>query len=491
MDTAASRIDERPDLPQTTNRYPERRPGGPPALEVRASYNGVLIGTRFLLDIAPKRRLLAGHGPDRQTSYTIGRSAWADAPAAGDLLGHPDLPLVSKWGGGFLVNVTPRMTGDVMVGGKVYRLADYLADRGNNFTLPADARARIDCGAMTFQLSHTTRAEPLPRRWFTWRWDEQRFTLGSFLALGLFLLMIFAVPPEGTSLSGDLTGMGRTFVPFTIQAPEPDKVPAFLSQRTDEDQGQSGKAHLGDSGRLGDKNAKRPSGLYAIKGDGKDKHLGKEEAKSAILNKGILGILGASRDAPFNSIFGHGIAAGDGQQTVLGNLVGGEIASAYSASGLGVTGTGWWGGGTGIGTLGTGNLNTSLGRNYGRGAGIGLPSRKAARVAGVTPGIVTTRGSLDKEIIRRVVHLHMNEVKYCYDQELVRKAGLEGRVAVQFVISPMGQVLSSVMQSTTMNNLRVEKCVVDAIKRWEFPKPTGGGIAIVSYPFNFVAGSGG
>ena len=109
----------------------------------------------------------------------------------------------------------------------------------------------------------------------------------------------------------------------------------------------------------------------------------------------------------------------------------------------------------------------------------------------MTTGIVTTRGSLDKEIIRRVVRLHMNEVKYCYDQELVRKAGIEGRLSVQFVISPFGQVLSSVMQSSTMGNVHVEKCVVDAVKRWEFPKPVGGGIAIVSYPFNFVAGSGG
>jgi hypothetical protein len=27
--------------------------------------------------------------------------------------------------------------------------------------------------------------------------------------------------------------------------------------------------------------------------------------------------------------------------------------------------------------------------------------------------------------------------------------------------------------------------VVNAIKRWEFPAPTGGGLAIVSYPFTF------
>jgi hypothetical protein len=42
-----------------------------------------------------------------------------------------------------------------------------------------------------------------------------------------------------------------------------------------------------------------------------------------------------------------------------------------------------------------------------------------------------------------------------------------------------------------MGNLRVEKCVVDAVKRWPFPKPANGGIVIVSYPFNFVAGAGG
>jgi hypothetical protein len=47
------------------------------------------------------------------------------------------------------------------------------------------------------------------------------------------------------------------------------------------------------------------------------------------------------------------------------------------------------------------------------------------------------------------------------------------------------------MQSSTMVNVHVEEGVVDAVKRWDFPKPIGSGIAIVSYPFNFVAGSGG
>lgn len=55
---------------------------------------------------------------------------------------------------------------------------------------------------------------------------------------------------------------------------------------------------------------------------------------------------------------------------------------------------------------------------------------------------------------------------------------------------PALEVRATFVQSTTMNNVRVESCVVGAVKRWPFPKPTGGGIAIVSYPFNFVSGGG-
>ena len=41
------------------------------------------------------------------------------------------------------------------------------------------------------------------------------------------------------------------------------------------------------------------------------------------------------------------------------------------------------------------------------------------------------------------------------------------------------------------SNVRVENCTVQAVRRWEFPKPLGGGIVIVSYPFVLTpAGSG-
>ena len=60
---------------------------------------------------------------------------------------------------------------------------------------------------------------------------------------------------------------------------------------------------------------------------------------------------------------------------------------------------------------------------------------------------------------------------------------MSGRVTVQFTIGASGQVLASVLQNSTVASARVESCIVQAVRRWEFPKPLGGGLVIVSYPF--------
>ena len=109
----------------------------------------------------------------------------------------------------------------------------------------------------------------------------------------------------------------------------------------------------------------------------------------------------------------------------------------------------------------------------------------------VIPGILSVRGTLDKEIIRRTIRRHINEVRFCYEQELTTHRELAGRMVVQFNIAGNGQVLSSVMQSSTLGNVRVESCTLLAVRRWEFPKPQGGGLVNVSYPFVFAAAGGG
>ena len=98
------------------------------------------------------------------------------------------------------------------------------------------------------------------------------------------------------------------------------------------------------------------------------------------------------------------------------------------------------------------------------------------------------RGSLDKEVIRAEIRRHLDEVRNCYERRLVRNGSLRGRVSVVFKIASNGQVVASQIQSSTMGDGEVEECVGRAVCGWHFPDPEGGGVVVVSYPFNFTSG---
>jgi TonB family protein len=104
-------------------------------------------------------------------------------------------------------------------------------------------------------------------------------------------------------------------------------------------------------------------------------------------------------------------------------------------------------------------------------------------------GRASARGRLDKELIRGTIRVHLDEVKTCYESQLVRKPGLGGRVMVRFTIAADGAVADSELAEATLLDDRVTDCLVKAVRGWEFPKPDGG-IVIVSYPFVFTPGGG-
>jgi TonB family protein len=100
-------------------------------------------------------------------------------------------------------------------------------------------------------------------------------------------------------------------------------------------------------------------------------------------------------------------------------------------------------------------------------------------------GIIETQGSLSKEVIRRVIQRRLNEVRFCYEENLRNLPELAGRVEVKFVISPAGAVqAASIAKSTLLgDDARTAQCINQAVKRWSFPAPEGGGVVIVQYPF--------
>ncbi|MDF1562536.1 MAG: AgmX/PglI C-terminal domain-containing protein [Deltaproteobacteria bacterium] len=176
-------------------------------------------------------------------------------------------------------------------------------------------------------------------------------------------------------------------------------------------------------------------------------------------------------------------------QGLLGVLGGTSVGDVHGAGGLGLKGSGKGGGGGasgntfGVGSVGTRGRGGGLG-GYGSGVG-GLGGKKDSMIESGTPSV---QGSLDKEVIRRVIRSHKNEMRYCYERELQRNPALQGKVTPTFTISPTGKVTAVRTSSTTLKNAAVEGCINARVKTWQFPAPKGGGNVQVSYPFVFQPG---
>jgi TonB family protein len=213
----------------------------------------------------------------------------------------------------------------------------------------------------------------------------------------------------------------------------------------------------------------------------------REQALKEAAQAGILGVL-QGQPTDLTDVFGPGgLGQGSDGSTRIGGLVGGPMSGTVGAGGLGLSGTGRGGGGTGeavglggIGTIGRGGGGSGTG--YGSGAGRlgGAQRSQPPRVTPQAPGVV---GTLDKEIIRRIVRRHVNQVRYCYERELAKSPSLQGRLRVRFTIGSDGHVATA--QVADSLDPSVDACVARVVQRMVFPKPQGGGVVVVSYPFVF------
>jgi TonB family protein len=109
----------------------------------------------------------------------------------------------------------------------------------------------------------------------------------------------------------------------------------------------------------------------------------------------------------------------------------------------------------------------------------------------ILQGQATVDGSLDKDIVRRIVRAHINEVRACHNAGLTMNPRLAGRVVVDFTITGTGKVAVVTVAETTVADTKVGECIAKAVKRWTFPKPPDGGNVTVNYPFSLSpSGSG-
>jgi TonB family protein len=464
-----------------------------PALLIEARFRGVPLASRLLRADEPR-------------AFTIGGASGVDAPvnpayigrtlgAAG--VGAAGHKLIEPLPGGFAVNLAPAMRAELLTPVQALPLRPDFGSAEAPLALPADSFLRVACGEVSFDLFAAEPAAEIERPRFAARFREHaRYDIGVALACLALLLIVRAIPedPRSLSLSDDerLHRMSPTLtIPLTVESPPVDKAIAASKLPG----GGGAKAAKGPQGQAGDKHAKPGEGRRQVQGN---QPQDARDVAGEIRKNSILQFLDGPKSGALGQVMDDKPALGEDAQTALAHLQGPMTASVYG-TGLAAVGTGDKGGGTGDHTLGTGVIAT-VGRfgpgdgagegpgrgDYGRGVGkVSDLGKKKNHVPDPILGVASVSGTLDKEIIRRIVRRHLNEVKYCYDQALARQPKLDGRLVAQFTIAANGQVIASLRQSSTLGSPAVEMCVVNAIKRWEFPAPTGGGLAIVTYPFTF------
>jgi len=110
----------------------------------------------------------------------------------------------------------------------------------------------------------------------------------------------------------------------------------------------------------------------------------------------------------------------------------------------------------------------------------------------VSTGTAVVMGSVDKELIRRVIQEHAAQIRYCYEQQLALNPRLAGKVSIKWIINGDGSASSPQVEAsaTTLEDAKVHACMMSRITSWQFPKPKGGGIAVITYPW-ILRSSGG
>jgi TonB family protein len=96
-------------------------------------------------------------------------------------------------------------------------------------------------------------------------------------------------------------------------------------------------------------------------------------------------------------------------------------------------------------------------------------------------------GSIPKEDIRRVVRQHLGEVRQCYEVALGRREAFAGRIEMRFTIANSGAVCAAQVAESTIPDVELGNCIVQALAGWHFPPITGMGHVLVTYPFIFKA----
>ncbi|HZH02521.1 MAG TPA: adventurous gliding motility protein GltG [Myxococcaceae bacterium] len=454
------------------SRPTRRRAAGPLGLELRFVWGDQMVGEFFLK-------------PGKAKPFTVGSAAGVDFVIGDGKLGGPRFELVKADGHGHSLRFNGKMTGELHRGEEAFDLKRLIESNkashdGDAYALSLDPDdfVRLELGSgVAVEVCY----QPVPKAVVVPLLENIDFSVLNIFLVTFFLAALFVITAENRNLEGDeyadeLSGNQARLAKLIIKPPEVQKNPLLekLAAQKEKSSEMAAKSR-GDEGQMGKKDAAKTGKRTAPKGDPNNKDTAR------MLTQKIFG----SGAGGISTVFGKAGLGGE-LKAAMGNMFGNAAGDSKGLGGLGLRGSGAGGGGVGdtvgIGGIGTKGRGGGTG-SYGSGAGI-LSGKKDVDI-GITSSDPVVMGSLDKELIRQVIHRNRGQIRFCYESQLQRFPKLQGKVAVKFVISAAGSVASSSVAQSSAGNPELETCVAGRVRTWQFPKPKGGGVVIVTYPFIF------
>jgi outer membrane biosynthesis protein TonB len=401
-----------------------------------------------------------------------------------DLLPPGGLALAEVSIAGFRVTLPPGI-GGAWQGAETRSLS---VETAHALTLAQGDRARCSLGPLTFYFARVPASvAPKGRSLLSLMGDVR--SLGSAAILhAVVMLIAIAMPPTKKALSVDRF-IGDDRYVDVLMVPPDQLQPLFAgltdtTAETGDEQGDSQQTEVAPP-QSKPVQMTRPTPTKPVRSreDRKQEAIAVANDVMDALGDGALGD---------GDLLGGGDPLGAAGMAALAGMNGDA-----QGSGEGLGGPGSPFGGTGLGmmpggrdkSLKTGRVRTGCKNCRTVKTALGSRQTKKPRKIRIISKKPVVSDGLSRDEVMRVIRTKRNQYRACYEKALQTRRGLEGKIRMAFIVGPSGKVLSAKADQNTMGSPEVAQCISRRMRNWYFPRPRGGGIVKVSYPFIFRSGA--
>lgn len=137
---------------------------------------------------------------------------------------------------------------------------------------------------------------------------------------------------------------------------------------------------------------------------------------------------------------------------------------------------------------GTGRVETRGEEVVRNGAGRLKDQGREGRIRGTVQNVralTKVACDMDRDAVRRVVEGATGRITGCYEQALLKRSDLSGKLTIEWELDARGHPNDVKVRLSTVGEPAVGACVLDVIRKLSFPSPPGGQSCVISYPFIF------